>query len=103
MDDTFILHCGHCGRPVRDCPGCDEGQAIMRAVCDALAMANTPVPVVAPALPPRFVKKGFWMCCTSCGLESHYCTCAFRAPTAQEAKDGAESDLSKRIKDCQAR
>lgn len=48
-----------------------------------------------PAPAPRFVKRGFYMCCVTCGLAEGYCPGHREAD--QGANDGASSDLSRRI------
>lgn len=50
-----------------------------------------------PAPAPRFVKRGFYMCCVTCGLAEGYCP--GHAPADQ---DGAESNLNKRIAEARA-
>lgn len=113
------LHCGYCGRPMRDCTDCDARAWIMRAVCDALALLNAPPPVKppgvggplvphgpAPVKPPpvqRFVKRGFYMCCVDCGLEQSFCNCAQQPAPDAPPKDGEETSLSQREKDCKGR
>ncbi len=54
-----------------------------------------------PALPSRFVKKGFYMVCVRCGLTVEYCK-GHSPPDAQSA-DGAESLLERRIREAQGR
>jgi hypothetical protein len=103
MDDTFVLHCNHCGRPMRDCGGqCDARLAIMRAVCDSLALANVPTPVItpvgAPALPPR-VKFGGYMICSICRMEESFCGCGKHRAPGVPPKDGGETGLAQRIRD----
>jgi hypothetical protein len=80
------------------------------AVADALALVGIPPPVVAPAppldmqTPPpiRVVKRGFYMCCSACGMVIDYCNCTSRARSTA-APDGAHSDLSKRIAELRGR
>lgn len=80
-------------------PHCDERQAIMRAVCDALSLVNVTAPINTPPIPPaRFVKFGDAMICTVCQLDARYCR--GHAPAAQQAKDGAESSLERRVREC---
>jgi hypothetical protein len=67
---------------------------------------NSPLPPQAcdpapAALPSRFVKKGFYMCCCVCGMAVEWCP-GHRPPDAQSA-DGAESLLAKRIAEAQGR
>jgi len=66
-----------------------------------------PPPIVAPFLPTpahnRFVKRGFFMCCTQCGLTIDYCRCGERSADAQGAQDGAESSLAKRVAEARGR
>lgn len=50
-----------------------------------------------PALPSRFVKKGFYMVCCTCGLTVDYCK-GHGPPDAQSA-DGSESHLVARIRE----
>ena len=52
---------------------------------------------VAPA-PQRFVKFGDSMVCQTCTLDARYCK--GHAPADSPAKDGAGSDLARRIREC---
>lgn len=65
----------------------------------ALDLAPAPVIVPAQPMPPpgRFVKRGFYMCCTRCGLAIEYCpghVLEIASP------DGAHSDLERRAREC---
>jgi hypothetical protein len=54
----------------------------------------------APAPATRFVKRGFYMCCVTCGLTIDYCK-GHAAPAASAAQDGADAaSLARRVKDC---
>jgi hypothetical protein len=128
----FIAHCGHCGVPLRDCTCVVPGRinvapdelariiaedkayhALLRDVRATIAAGlGQPLPPPAisqpiqkPATPAqRFVKKGFYMCCVDCGLEISYCACAARlAPDAGSSDARDESNLNRRIKECQGR
>lgn len=70
-----------------------------------LALMNVTAPLGGPpvgALPPR-VKFGGYMICSRCKLASEWCACGKQRAPDVSAKDGGESDLSRRIKDCQGR
>ena len=76
-----------------------------RAALIADIVAQLGLPPVAPGAPGapapsgRFVKFGDAMICTTCKLDARYCR--GHTPPPAPAKDGAESDLARRIKDCQ--
>ena len=65
-------------------------------------------PIVAPfmptpASPSRFVKRGFFMCCTTCGLTIDYCRGHALSSAERGAQDGAESSLEKRARECKGK
>lgn len=94
------LHCGYCGHPMSQCPGCDaEHTALMRAVCDAMALMNVPPPV-KQVTPPR-VKFGGYDVCTKCSMAAEWCACAKQSAPEAPSRDGsAESSLERRAREC---
>lgn len=60
---------------------------------------GTPARDETPPLPPpsRFVKRGFYMCCLTCGLTVDYCK-GHGPPDAQSA-DGDVTSLVARIRE----
>jgi len=79
--------------------------AVVCPLCNLIGPAcqcgTTPARDPTPARPGRFVKKGFYMCCATCGLTVDYCK--GHAPPDAQSADGAESLLQKRINECQRR
>lgn len=75
--------CPLCARPM---PACTCGSTPARD--------ETPL----PPLPSRFVKRGFYMCCVKCGLTVDYCK--GHPPPDAQSKDGADSSLVARIREC---
>lgn len=78
--------------------------AIMHDICAALV----PPPGIAAPIPSskspavqRFVKRGFYMCCATCGYTIEFCP---GHPTIASGPDGStESSLNKRIVECKGR
>jgi len=62
-----------------------------------------PFPPPTPLPASRFVKRGAYMLCLACGFTSAYCRCASTPAPESAAKDGAESDLAKRARECVGR
>lgn len=98
-----VLHCGYCGLPMHQCPGCDaEHTALMRAVCDAMSLLNVTAPIntppVKPPLPPR-VKFGGYYICQGCNMAAEFCACARQSAPDVPPKDGGETSLVQRAKD----
>lgn len=74
----------------------DTRAALLADISSALSLVSVPPPVLPP--PSRFVKFGDSMICTVCQLDARYCR--GHAPAAPPAKDGAESNLIARIREC---
>jgi hypothetical protein len=65
---------------------------------DHYPFLTIPPPILPPAA-QRFVKRGFYMCCVTCGLTIDYCNCATRPPLDVGSGDGAaESSLEARAR-----
>jgi len=84
---------------------------LLALITHALSQGNVTAPIntpAAPALPypppSRFKKFGGYYVCERCQLVQEFCGCAKAPPPpSPPTQDGAESGLSKLIKDCQAR
>jgi hypothetical protein len=73
--------------------------ALLRDISDALSQISIPPPVVPPNA--QTVTRYGITYCVECGLAIAYCP--GHTPASTPAKDGAESGLAKRIRDCQGR
>jgi len=71
--------------------------ALLRDISDMLGQISISPPIARPKV--QTVTRYGTTYCTECGLAIAYCP--GHAPASAPAKDGAESGLAQRVKDCQ--